>query len=196
MSDRFQAAVSAFDNLNAQDPNSITIAGVERPRELVQAERLSQWVQRLAPEADEVLRLAARCQHLQRWAIPRSSYPEGRIGYLKWRTDLARFHAEKSAAVLREAGYDSETIERVKKLNLKQGLRTDPNMQTLEDALCLSFLEHEFAEFAQHHPEPKLIDILQKTWRKMSERAHGIALELPLSDDVKALVSRALTSGA
>jgi hypothetical protein len=193
--DRFTNAVLAFDRENARDPNHVVDGGdggVPRPRELVDAERLSRWVARLAPDASEALRLAAHCQHIRRWEIPRSSYPEGRIGYLEWRKSLSRFHADRASEILRAAGYDDRTLERVRLINQKKGLKLDADVQTMEDALCLTFLEHELEEFAAKHTEDKLIDILQKTWRKMSERGHAEALGLPMSPSVRALVERAL----
>ena len=195
--DRFARALAAFDRLNAEDPNQVSVSegGSVRPRELVDAERLSAAVELLEPRASEALRLAARCQHLRRWEIPRSSYPEGRIGYLEWRKALSRFHADRASEVLRSAGYDDGTIERVRAINLKRAITQDPDVQTMEDALCLVFLEHEAAEFAEKHPEEKVIDILRKTWRKMSERGRAAALALPLQSGVRALVERALSAG-
>jgi hypothetical protein len=190
--ERFTTAVSAFDRANAADPTKLRVDGVERPRELVHAERLSVWVDRLEPAASEALRLAARCQHLCRWEIPRASYAEGRIGYLEWRKALARFHADRASAILHEAGYDEATIERVRAINQKRGIKIDADVQTMEDALCLSFLEHELEEFAEKHAPEKVVDILQKTWRKMSERGHGHALGLVLSERTKRLVEMAL----
>jgi hypothetical protein len=166
--------------------------GVSRPRELVQSERLERWIQKLDPGASEPLRLAARCQHLGRFRVPRSTYPADRVGYLKWRTELGRFHAETAAHILSEEGYDSDTIERVRRIVRKQGLTSDPDVQTMEDALCLSFLEHEYAEFSEKHDDAKLVAILVKTWRKMSEKARQCALALPLSGRPLALVQRAL----
>lgn len=195
--DRFTSAVLAFDRENARDPNHVVDGddgGVPRPRELVDAERLSRWVERLAPDASEALRLAAHCQHIRRWEIPRSSYPEGRIGYLEWRKSLSRFHADRASEILRAAGYDDGTLERVRLINQKKGLKLDAEVQTMEDALCLTFLEHELEEFAAKHTEDKLIDILQKTWRKMSERGHAEALGLAMSPSVRALVERALSA--
>ncbi len=191
-SDRFARAVAAFDQANAEDPVREVVSGVERPRELVQAERLSAWVERLEPQASEALRLAARCQHLERWKIPRSSYPDGRVGYLQWRTKLARFHADRAAEILRGAGYDDATIDQVRRINLKQGLRSDRDVQTMEDALCLSFIEHEFDAFAAKHDDQKLIEILRKTWKKMSARGHETALGLDASPRLKALLEQAL----
>ncbi|HEX7671979.1 MAG TPA: DUF4202 domain-containing protein [Polyangiaceae bacterium] len=182
----------AFDQANAEDPNRILDGGVLRPRELVDAERLSRWVERLAPDASEALRLAARCQHIRRWESPRATYPEGRIGYLAWRKALSRFHAKTAGEILRGAGYDDRAIERIRFINEKKSLKMDPDVQTMEDALCLVFLEYEIEEFATKHPEDKLIDILRKTWCKMSDRGHAEALALPMSAGVLGLVKRAL----
>ena len=178
--DRFAEAIAAFDRANAEDPVSLPAASEPRPRELLQAERLSRWVARLRPDAPEALQLAARCQHLRRWEIPRNTYPDGRIGYLEWRKALSRFHADRSTEILRSAGYDDETIERVRAINQKRGLKIDPDVQTMEDALCLSFLEHELDGFLPRYPSEKVIEILRKTWHKMSERARVIALTLQL----------------
>jgi hypothetical protein len=193
-SDRRSRAIAAFRALNAEDPNRILDAGVERPKELVAAERLAAWVGRLEPSASEALVLASHCQHLCRWELPRSDFPEGRIGYLTWRKALARRHADRAAAVLRDVGYDDELIAEVRAINLKQGLHASADTQTMEDALCLSFLEHELDEFAAKHDDDKVVDIIQKTWRKMSERGHAKALELAPSLPPKAagLVQRAL----
>ncbi len=167
--------------------------GVLRPRLLVQAERLANVIARLEPNASEALRLAAHCQHLERWKIARTEFPEGRAGYLQWRTRLARFHAERARQVLTEVGYDSETIRAVETILTKQHLRSNPDSQTMEDALCLVFLEHELDAFMVKYPdEAKAVEILQKTWKKMSDRAHDAALALPLSDAAKRLVGRAL----
>lgn len=189
---RLERAWSLFDEANARDPNTVTDRGTSRPRELVDAERLSAWIDRLDPEASEPLLLAGRCQHLRRWEIPRGSYPEGRIGYLEWRKALSRFHADRASEILRDVGYDDATIERVRTINQKRSIKQDPDVQTMEDALCLAFLEHEIDEFAAKHPDDKIVDILQKTWRKMSDRGHEAALALPFSDRVGALVGRAL----
>jgi hypothetical protein len=193
---RFRRAVERFDAINAEDPTRELDRGVERPHELLQSERLSTWIERLDPDASEVLRLAAHCQHLKRWAIPRSSFPEGRTGYLQWRTQLARFHADLAAEVLRDAGYDDDSVDAVRRINLKQNLRSNADSQTMEDALCLVFLEYEIEAFAAKHDDDKLVEILRKTWKKMSERGRARALELELSERVIALVKRALAPGA
>jgi len=192
MSSRFTAAVEALDGLNAEDPNRIETDGALRPRQLVESERLATWIDRLAPEASEPLRLAARCQHLQRWQIPRNSYPEGRIGYLSWRKELARFHAAKAKEVLASVGYDGDTIDRVCRIVLKRGLSSDADTQTMEDALCLTFLEHDIEEFSAKHSDDKVIDILRKTWGKMSERGRSFALGMNMTPRVSDLVRRAL----
>jgi len=138
------------------------------------------------------LRLAARCQHIRRWQIPRESYATGRVGYLQWRTQLARFHADTAAQLLAEVGYEQESIDAVRRINLKQNLRSSSDMQTMEDALCLSFLAFEFDEFIAKYPPEKVLEVVHKTWQKMSERAREIALGLALSPAGLAIVKRAL----
>jgi hypothetical protein len=191
---RFQRAIEAFDRANSEDPATELVGAERRPRELVAAERLSAWIERLEPNASEALRLAARCQHIRRWEIPRSNYPNDRAGYLRWRTELGRFHAETARRILREAGYDEVTIDAVRKINVKQGLHSNPDTQTMEDALCLSFLEHELDAFAAKHPPDKTVSILQKTWKKMSARGRQAALDLVLPERARALVRAALGS--
>lgn len=190
---RYDAAVAKFLEQNGRDPNRVEANGESRPKEQLAAEQLAAWVERLEPQGSEALHLAAYCQHLRRWEIPRSTYDAGRLGYLKWRKDLGRFHADQATAVLHEVGYDDATVEAVRQINMKLGLQANPDSATMEDALCLSFLEHEFAEFAAKHPDDKVIDIVRKTWRKMTERARSVALTLPLSGRPQALVARALT---
>jgi hypothetical protein len=184
-SDRFHSAIARFDALNAADPNG---------KELEYARRMTRWLEKLAPDASEPLRLAARSQHLMRWQIPRSSFPMDRIGYLKWRTTLYDFHAGKAAEVLREVGYDDATITRVRSLIRKEQIKADPEMQLLEDVICLVFLENYFADFAKDHDEEKLIRILRKTWKKMSDRGHEAAMSLQLGESEKALIGKALAS--
>jgi hypothetical protein len=188
-----QAAHSRFDAVNAQDPETVTIDGVVRPKELVQAERLEHWLGVVAPAPSLALRLASRCQHLGRFAVPRSQYPEGRVGYLTWRKDLARIQADKAATILGELGADADLLAQVRAINLKQDLKGSADVQTMEDALCLSFLAHDFVPFVERYDDDKVIDIVQKTWRKMSEHGHAIALSLPLDGRAGELVTRALT---
>jgi len=190
--ERFQAAIARFDQANSEDPNKEVHEGEEHPRELLYARRLTKWLELLEPDASEPLRLAARCQHICRWTIPRSDYPMDRKGYHQWRTTLARFHAEKAGDILSEVGYDEKTITSVQSLLRKEHLKKNPDTQTLEDVICLVFLEDYFSDFAKQHEEEKLITILRKTWKKMSPRGHQAALQLDLSPADRALVEKAL----
>jgi hypothetical protein len=192
---RFENALRRFDEENARDPNTEQIGGVVRPRELVYAERLTDWVLRLQPDASERVRLAARCQHLCRWESPRSRYPMDRAGYLKWRTELKKFHAEKSGQILREVGYDEELIGQVQALNLKKNFPADPDTRIIEDALCLVFLQFQFAELAAKTDDDKMINALQKSWHKMTEPARAEALKLNYGPRERALLDRALCGG-
>jgi len=191
-SNRFQKAVAAFDALNSQDPKQHSTPEGEVPYELFFARCMSAWVERLAPEATEAVKLAARCQHLCRWESPRDSYPEGRAGYLRWRQDLKKYHAAKSAEVLKSVGYDDATRERVKAINLKSGLGKDAEVQVIEDALCLVFLEEQYEDFRQKKDRDMMINILRKSWAKMSEQAQGEALKLSYSEEGLALIQEAL----
>lgn len=188
----FEKAIARFDAANAEDPNQETDRGEARPKELVYAQRMTAWLDKLEPAASEALRLAARCQHIRRWTIPRASYPMGREGYKQWRTALARFHAETAGAILKEVGYGEATIKRVQSLVRKERLKADPESQLLEDVVDLVFLEHYFADFAKKHDEEKLTGILRKTWEKMSKRGREAALALPLAPELRALVEKAL----
>lgn len=188
----FDAAIRRFDEENARDPNFRTVDGEDVPYELFYARKLAEWVKRLCPFASESLLLAAHCQHLCRWMIPRSSYPEGRAGYLKWRTDLKEFHAKKSAEILAEVGYPEEVIARVQALNLKKA--KDLEAQTLEDALCLVTLQYQLADLMKKVEPWKMPGILLKTWKKMSPAAHEAALALPYSAAEKALLQQVLSS--
>ena len=168
---------------------------VAHPQELLYAERLTDWVLRLAPEASEPLLLAARSQHIRRWTVPRASYEMTRTGYLKWRADLKQFHAAQSAEILKEVGYDEETIRRVRDLNLKKLLGRDADCQVLEDALCLVTLQYQLTDLVAKTDPAKIVEILRKTWKKMSQTARDQALALAYSDLEKQLLEQAL-SGA
>ncbi|HEV8543501.1 MAG TPA: DUF4202 domain-containing protein [Verrucomicrobiae bacterium] len=189
---RFEKAIRRFDEENSADPNGELVEGVRMPRELAHARWLSKWVLKLAPEASESLRLAARCQHICRWRIPRADFSPDRPGYHKWRSRLKQFHAELSENILRECGYDEETIAKVRALNLKQNFPRDPDSQTLEDALCLVFVEHQLAELAARLEHQTIINALQKSWAKMSEKGRHAALSLPLGPVEKQLLAEAL----
>lgn len=190
---RFNAAIQRFDTENAKDPNTETVGGQPRPKELLYAERLTAWVLRLNPDASEPLRLAARCQHLCRWEIARDSYPRTRAGYLKWRQDLKEFHATKSGEILRELGYGAEVVQRVRDLNLKKNLGSDPDCQTLEDALCLVFLEHQFGNLSVKTDRTAVLRALRKSWAKMSEAGRAEALKLNYTEAQKELLDAALS---
>jgi hypothetical protein len=190
--EKFEAALRRFDGENSRDPNQEIADGISHPRELLYAQRLTDWVLRLCPNASEALRLAARGQHICRWEIPRDSYPMTRAGYLKWRADLKKFHAQKSGEILREAGYDDEAIRRVQDLNLKKNFPDDLETRVLEDALCLVFLEFQFAGLAAKTAGDKTINALQKSWAKMTETARAEALKLNYGEREKILLQRAL----
>lgn len=178
---RFDRSIARFDAANAADPNLEGVDGRERPKELVYAERMTEMLARFAPDAPEVVRLAARCQHIQRWKIPRDAYPMDRIGYLQWRKRLNKFHGEIAGGILREAGYDEATVARVARLLMKEGLKSDAEAQTLEDVVDLVFLEHYLADFVSKHGQydaAKFTDILAKTAKKMSARGREAAVAL------------------
>lgn len=164
------------------------------PKELIYGQRLSARLAEFAPDAPETVKLAARAQHIRRWEVPRDSYPEGRAGYLKWRTDLYKRHGDIAGEIMGDVGYDAETIDRVQTLLRKRGLKTDPDVQLMEDVICLVFLEHYFHDFARKHDEEKLIPIVQKTWKKMSDRAHEAALQLEYAPEDLAVIQKALQS--
>src|SRR6267143_5197537 len=157
MSGKFRTAIERFDTANAEDPDG---------EALIYAQRMSEWLERLAPNASEALKLAARSQHIRRWEIPRNRYPINRAGYHRWRNELAGFHAEVAGKILREVGYGEAMVGRVQSLLRKERLKEDAEAQLLEDVICLVFLENYFADFAKDHDEEKLVRILRKTWKK------------------------------
>jgi hypothetical protein len=189
---RFENALRRFDEANARDPNREVVDGVSHPRELLYAQRLVKWVLQLCPDASEELRLAAHCQHICRWEIPRSSHPMTRAGYLQWRATLKKFHAQKAGEILREAGYVDDVSGRVQDLNLKKHFPGNPESRVLEDALCLVFLEFQFAELAARSEDDKMINAVRKSWQKMTEPARAEALKLNFGPREKTLLDRAL----
>ena len=192
---KFRQAIERIDRTNAADPERVFLDGQEKPKELAHSELMTLWVGRLRPDAGDELLVAARAHHIRRWEIPRSDYPMDRKGYLRWRTTLYAFHADKASEILRAAEYDDETIERVRTLLQKRNLRTDADVQTLEDAAALVFLAHHLDDFLKRDDigEEKAIDIIRKTWKKMTERGHEAAAALELSAEATALLERALT---
>ena len=194
MSGKLQAAFQLFDAANQQDPNTEIFQGKTYPKELLYALRMTEQLNTFAPNASEALQLTARCQHICRWEIPRDSFEMNREGYLRWRQELKKFHADKAESILEKVGYSEETITKVRFLLEKKQLKKNEDTQTLEDVICLVFLAYYFEPFANKHPEEKTIDNLQKTWRKMSEKGHKAALQLPLSKNALELVTKAISN--
>jgi hypothetical protein len=190
--ERFEAAIAAIDAANADDPVRIVVGGVERPKELAHAELATQWVRALRPDPSEALLLAARGHHVRRFDVPRATYPDGRAGYLRWRRDLHGHHAEVLAGLLGPLGYDEVTVQRVQAIVRKVGLRDDPEVQALEDALCLVFLETQLRSVRERLDDGKLVDVLAKTARKMSPAGLAAARTLPLDGDSRSLLDAAL----
>lgn len=193
-SDRFNAALAKIDEANEADPNRKILDGREYSKEVLYSLRMSDWLDRLAPDAAESLRLATHGQHICRWTIPRDSYPMDRAGYHRWRSDCQKMHAEKLGEIMRAVGYEESDVARVQSLVRKERLKLDPETQLLEDVICLVFLESYFADFAQQHDEAKLVDIVRKTWKKMSARGQEAALQLPMVEGARKIVEKALSS--
>jgi hypothetical protein len=201
---RFERAIAAIDAANRDDPVSIRVRGTERPKEIAHAELATEWVTRLRPDASEELLLAARGHHLRRWTSPRDSYPAGRAGYLRWRRALHEQHARELGEILARCGYPPESVSRVQSLVRKEGLERpqrastraaeiDPEVQTLEDALCLVFLETQLDDIGGHlDDDDKLVAVLEKTARKMSSAGQAAAAALPLGDRGRRLLGEAL----
>ena len=195
----YQAAIAAFDQANGADPNRESHAGQDYPKELLYAQRMGKMQERFAPEATEAVRLAVRAQHIERWKIARSDFPMDRQGYLQWRTRLYQFHAETAGALMRNAGYDEAMIERVMAIVSKKGLKVNPETQQMEDIVALVFLEHYISDFAVRHPEydeAKWLQIIHKTWQKMSPRAREFVLAggIRLPPALQPLIMKAVTA--
>lgn len=191
---KFQAAIDLIDGENSLDPHKEPDQGGEYPRELLYSKRLTRWVKQLAPNASQELLLAARGQHICRWMHPRDSYPMNRAGYLKWREGLKTFHAGKVAGILKEAGYGDEFIFRVRELIIKKNLSGHPDGRILEDALNLVFLQFQFSEFLEKKGEEKTLEVLRKTWLKISPQGRKEALTIPYKDKEMSLIQKALGS--
>jgi Domain of unknown function (DUF4202) len=193
MPSRLQTAIDRIDEANRADPTLRTFEGRECPYALLYGTRMTHWLSELEPDAPEVVQLAVRAQHICRWKIPRGDYPMDRAGYYRWRTRLYDYHGEVAGQILAETGYDEATIAELKSLLRKRDLKTNPQTQLLEDVACLVFLENDFAPLARQHDEAKMVDILRKTWRKMSARGQAAALKMPLAPDQRALIEKALS---
>jgi len=194
-SDRFQTTLAAFDAANAQDPNKEVADGKETPKELIYGQRMSATLEKFAPDAPETVKLAVRAQHIQRWKIPRSDYPMDRIGYHKWKNTLLAFHADTAGKIMQETGYDDATIERVKTIIRKEKLKQDADVQMLEDVVDLVFIHYYLIPFAKQYEnnEEKFIDIVRKTWKKMSDKGHEAALKLPIPEHLMPLIVKAIS---
>jgi len=188
----FHRAIASFDAVNALDPRIEIVDGRPEPKELVYARRMSDTLSAFLPDAPETLRLAVRAQHIARWQIPRTDFPEGKKGYKQWRSKLMGVHAEIADGILAEVGYDQSTRERVARLIRKEGVKRDPEVQALEDTACLVFLRHYFDEFIAEHDDAKLLGIIRKTWEKMSESGHAAALKIAFRGRGAELILRAL----
>jgi len=189
-------ALATIDAANAEDPVQIEVDGVLRPKEVVHAERMSHWLEVLAPDASDAQRLAARAHHLRRWVSPRASYPEGRAAYLRWRSDQKKRQATEVSELLAGVGYDVATIERVAAIVAKAHLSTDLDVQTHEDALCLVFLELQFVDLADRLGDEHTVEVLQRTAKKMSPAGLAATAAIGFSDHGRALLTRALEPGA
>lgn len=192
--DRFTKAIAAFDAYHERDPNTETEDGKLYPRELLYARRMTSQLERFAPDANEAVKLAARCQHIGRWEIPREKYPMEKKGYLQWRNEEKFHHAAIAEKILRECGYEDDTIEKVKSLLLKKELFTNAETQLIEDVVCLVFIQYYLDEFTAKHNDEKVVDILRKTLRKMSRAGKEAVDTLQLSAKTNSLIKRAVES--
>ncbi|SDW44617.1 protein of unknown function [Lutibacter oricola] len=190
--EKFKKAIKLFNEANSLDPNMEIHNDAEFPKELLYAVRMTEKLNDFAPNSSEALQLAVCCQHICRWEIARDSYEMNRVGYLTWRKDLKDFHAKKAAGILTSVGYEKELIDQVQFLLLKKQLKKNADTQTLEDVVCLVFLEFYFLKFSKKYSEEKLIDIVQKTWKKMSDKGHEAALKLELPKPALELITKAL----
>jgi len=189
---KYNKAIALIDQANKKDPNKDIVKEITYPKEYIYGVRMSERLNAFMPHASESLKIAARCQHICRWEIARKEFPMDKVGYLKWRNELKKLHAQKAEEILQFVGYEQELIEEVKFMLLKKQLKKNELTQALEDVICLVFLEHYFDDFAAKHSKEKIIDIVQKTWAKMSEKGHSAALQLPFSDSGLELVKKAL----
>ena len=193
----YEQAVNLIDSANSEDPNIEHSQGKAWPKELLYGQRMSEMLERYNSDADYVIKLAIRGQHIQRWQSPRNAYPMGRQGYHKWRTDLYTFHADKVANLMAQAGFNAQEIERAKNAVAKVGIKSNPDTQLLEDVVGLVFIEYYMLSFAEKHPdysEQKWIDIIRKTWGKMSEKAHAFVLDgqITLPNELTPLILKAV----
>ena len=195
----YDRARDLIDAANSADPNQVKANGREWPKELLYSERMSDMLERYKPEADEVMKLAIRAQHIERWKSSRQAYPEGRIGYLQWRKDLYKIQASRAAELMQEAGYDEPESARAWKAVAKKNIKSNADTQLLEDVTDLVFIEHYMLEFVSKHPdysEDKWLDIIRKTWNKMSAEAQQFALSgaVSLPESLAPLILKAVAA--
>lgn len=190
---KFETAIALIDKKNAEDPNTYQVAGIAYSKELLYSQRMTRKLLQFDPNASKALQIAARAQHICRWKIARNEYPMDRVGYLKWRETLKKMHATTTGEILQQVGYDDQFVDRVKKIISKKLIKKNEESQALEDVICLVFLDYYFDEFAEKHSDEKVVDIVKKTWVKMSEKGHQAALKLPFSEKSLALVKEALS---
>lgn len=193
--EQFNTVIAAIDAVNAEDPRSITVEGKTQPFESVYAARMSATLAQLYPDASELLRIAARAQHIRRWQIPRDTYPKNREGYQKWRLELRKLHADLVGTTMQDNDYSAEDIEQVGRFLRKERLKKDAQSQALENVVDVVFLANYWDDFVARHPQyddDKLIDIVGKTLRKMSSKGHQAALALDLPDATKRIVLAAV----
>ncbi|KAG0648262.1 hypothetical protein D0Z07_5550 [Hyphodiscus hymeniophilus] len=190
--ENYLAAISLIDEAHAQDPNITIINNESIPYELHYAQQMSHYLSLRSPQASPILKVAIRAQHFRRWEIARSTYPMTKPGYFAWRTFLKKRQADLASAICLGCNFTSEEAEEVARLIRKEDLRSNEETQVLEDVACLVFLDDQYEAFEKEHDEEKIIGILRKTWGKMSERGHELALEIKMSDECKGLIGKAL----
>ncbi|WP_338409889.1 DUF4202 domain-containing protein [uncultured Flavobacterium sp.] len=190
---RFETAIALIDKKNAEDVNTYKVVDIEYPKELLYSQRMTRKLLQFEPNASKALQIAARAQHICRWKIQRNEYPMDKVGYFKWRETLKKMHAAIAGEILEQVGFDDQFVDRVQKIILKKLIKKNEESQALEDTICLVFLDYYFEEFAAKHTDEKVIDILKKTWVKMSDKGHSAALTLTFSDKSLALVKQAIS---
>lgn len=190
-SNRYKKAIECFDAYNSNDPHREEFMGNDYPKELLYAQRMSERLDLYAPNAPEYLRLAARCQHIGRWEIPRDAYPMDRKGYLQWRNILKTHHAKIASGILKDCGYDTDVIDKVTFLLMKKELHRNAETQLLEDVICLVFVQYYLDEFAARHEDEKVVDILRKTMKKMSPKAIDEVGKISVSEKIGKLIHQA-----
>lgn len=193
ISQRFEKAIERFDAYNTNDPRYEEFEGKEYPKELLYGQRMSERLDQYVPGAPEYLRLAARCQHIGRWEIPRDTFPMDRKGYLQWRNTLKFHHAKIAGEILKDCQYETDIIEKVEFLLLKKELNRNADTQILEDVICLVFVKYYLDEFAARHDDEKVVDILRKTLKKMTPKAIGEVGGISVTERVGTLIQLAVS---